>query len=86
MSKGPGKVMRAISVTLEMSPLKQFTIENLADFAYPNAPYTEEKHKVAVCAAVRRPVELGIAEIVADSEKYVGKGGWHLKAGSWSWS
>jgi hypothetical protein len=51
MSKGPGRVMRAIIEATEAEPTRRFTIEELAALAYPGAEIVH-KHMVEVRAAV----------------------------------
>src|SRR5215469_10407302 len=59
MSKGPGRVERAISALFDAEPDSAFTTEELCERIYPGAAI-EKKHRVAVIRAaknlmVRRP-------------------------------
>jgi hypothetical protein len=54
MSKGPGRVMRAVCDTIDARPECRFAIVELAEFVYPDAPVIERKHLVAVRAAVKK--------------------------------
>ncbi len=51
MSKGPGRIMRAIIEATEVEPKRRFTIAELAALAYPGAEIAH-KHMVQVRAAV----------------------------------
>jgi hypothetical protein len=51
MSKGPGRVMRAVADAIEAVPV--LTIVELCRAAYPAASRIEKKHRVAVIRAVR---------------------------------
>jgi len=76
MSKGPGCVMRIIRETIEAHPDRRFTIVELAEFAYPNAPSIERKHLVAVRAAVKKLPDR--VEIEKEGTRYFRRG-WQLK-------
>jgi hypothetical protein len=52
MSKGPGRVERAIAGVFEAEPDNAFTIEDLCDRVYPREP-VEKKHRVAVLRAAK---------------------------------
>ena len=53
MSKGPGRVMRAIADAFEAQPHRRFTTEELAACAYPGEPI-EKRHTDAVTRAVAK--------------------------------
>jgi hypothetical protein len=53
MSKGPGRVSRAIEATLEAEPDNAFTIEDLCDRVYRGINRTEKKHRVSVLRAAK---------------------------------
>lgn len=48
MSRGPGRVERAIETTFEANPSRIFSVETLATIAYPGVNRVERKHRVAV--------------------------------------
>jgi hypothetical protein len=52
MSKGPGRVERAIAGVFEAEPDNAFTVEDLCDRAYPGE-LVEKKHRVAVLRAAK---------------------------------
>jgi hypothetical protein len=54
MSKGPGRVQRAILGLIEAEPDGAWTIADLCRDAYPGANQIERKHRVAVLSALRR--------------------------------
>jgi hypothetical protein len=51
MSKGPGRVSRAIEAALEAEPDNAFTVEDLCDRVYRGINRVEKKHRVAVLRA-----------------------------------
>jgi hypothetical protein len=53
MSKGPGRVSRAIEAAIEADPDNAFTIEDLCDRVYPGVNRVEKKHRVAVLRAAK---------------------------------
>lgn len=53
MSRGPGKIERAVAAALEGNPSGTFTVEELGLLAYPGVNQIEKKHRVAVMRAVR---------------------------------
>ncbi len=60
MSKGPGRIERAIDAILDAEPESAFTVEKLCERVYPDTNGVEKKHRVAVIRAaknllVRRP-------------------------------
>jgi hypothetical protein len=54
MSKGAGRVERAIAGVFEAEPDNAFTVEDLCDRAYPGE-LVEKKHRVAVLRAAKNP-------------------------------
>jgi hypothetical protein len=62
MSRGPGRVERAIEQTFTDNPSAAFTVEELAAAAYPGLNRVEKKHRVAVLRA---------------ADKVAGRLGWH---------
>jgi hypothetical protein len=53
MSKGPGRVSRAIEAALEAEPDNAFTVEDLCDRVYRGINRVEKKHRVAVLRAAK---------------------------------
>lgn len=52
MSRGPGKIERAISDLLEANPAGTFILPELVAAAYPDLEYYEKKHSVSIWRAV----------------------------------
>lgn len=53
MSRGPGRVERAIQAASDAEPDKAFTVEDLCLRTYPGLNRIEKKHRVAVIRAMR---------------------------------
>ena len=53
MSRGPGKVQRAIEATFAATPDAIFLVEELVAIAYPVVDQIERKHRSAVVRAVK---------------------------------
>jgi hypothetical protein len=53
MSKGPGRIQRAILAEIEANPDGAFLIEELAALVYSGINRVEDKHRVAVARALR---------------------------------
>jgi hypothetical protein len=51
MSRGPGKVERAIAAALDAEPDNAFTVEDLCDRVYLGVNRIEKKHRVAILRA-----------------------------------
>lgn len=64
MSRGPGRIERAILKAFEREQDNAFTVEDLCDRVYAGVNRTEKKHRVAVIRAVRsllgKRTELGM--------------------------
>jgi hypothetical protein len=56
MSKGPGRIERAITAAIEAEPDNAFTVEDLCDRAFPGANRIEKKHRVSVLRAMKKLV------------------------------
>ncbi len=54
MSKGPGRVERAIEAAFEAEPDRAFTTEELVFQVYPGLNRCEKKHRVALLRAMKR--------------------------------
>lgn len=54
MSRGPGRIERAVGAAFEANPSRTFTVAELAAVAYPDAPAIEKRHRVAVIRAADR--------------------------------
>lgn len=52
MSRGPGKIERALGDLLVANPAGTFMLEDLAAVAYPGLEYIEKKHRVSIWRAV----------------------------------
>jgi hypothetical protein len=53
MSKGPGRVSRAIEAVLKAEPDNAFTVEDLSDRIYRGINRIEKKHRVSVLRAAK---------------------------------
>jgi len=53
MSKGPGRVSRAVETALEAEPDSAFTVEDLCDRVYRGINQVEKKHRVSVLRAAK---------------------------------
>jgi hypothetical protein len=51
MSRGPGRVQRAIEAAFRASPQAAFAVEELAALAYPGTGQIAKRHRVAVLRA-----------------------------------
>jgi hypothetical protein len=51
MSRGPGRIERAIEETFTANPSETFTVDELVATAYPGTDEIEKKHRVAVIRA-----------------------------------
>src|SRR6516225_6738775 len=51
MSRGPGRIQRAIEAVFSNSPTETFTVEELAVIVYPGINRVEKKHRVAILRA-----------------------------------
>jgi hypothetical protein len=57
MSRGPGKIQRAIKAIIEAEPDRAFLLSELCERVYPGINRVEKKHRVAVArAAARMPL------------------------------
>ena len=80
MSRGPGRVQRAVRAALEAEPHRLFTVEELAGIAFPGERI-EAKHRVSVLRALSRlPIDF---HSYASSNRYLeghrsGRG-WHRR-------
>jgi hypothetical protein len=83
MSRGPGKVERAIESAFRGDPTRTYTIEELVQIAYPAARVIERKHLViARLAAQRAALRCHWISILAYRTREFrgwqeGKGGWN---------
>lgn len=59
MSRGPGKLQRAILTMMDREPGGAWTVEDLCERVYLGVDQIEKKHRVAVLRAVRSIVEAG---------------------------
>jgi hypothetical protein len=56
MSRGPGRIERAIRALLDAHPDEAFTTDDLAAHCYPDADVIEHKHRVAVVRAANKVI------------------------------
>src|SRR4051812_5760539 len=57
MSKGPGRLERAILAAVEAEPHSAFTVADLCDRVYRGINRIEKKHRVAVARAMKNAVK-----------------------------
>ena len=57
MSRGPGRIERAIAAILDGEPNNAFTTEDLCERVYPGVNRVEKKHRVAVLRAANKLVK-----------------------------
>lgn len=57
MSRGPGRVERAIKAAFDAEPNRVFTTEYLCAHVYPGATKIEKKHRVSLIRAAKRVVQ-----------------------------
>src|SRR5262245_59130288 len=67
MSKGPGRIQRAISAAFEAEPDNAFTTLELCEHAYPDddGPGWKTKHRIAVLRAAKKILQLDHMETKA---------------------
>lgn len=51
MSRGPGRIQRAIEDAFRQNPRATYAVDDLAALAYPGVNHIEKKHRVAVLRA-----------------------------------
>ena len=54
MSKGPGKIERAIEAAFMAAPSATFSVEELGPIAYPGINRVEKRHRVAILRAANK--------------------------------
>jgi hypothetical protein len=57
MSRGPGRIERAIKAAFEAEPTRVFTTEHLCARVYPGVASIEKKHRVSLIRAAKRVVQ-----------------------------
>lgn len=57
MSRGPGRVERAIKAAFEAEPTRVFTTEYLCAHVYAGATKIEKKHRVSLIRAAKRVLQ-----------------------------
>lgn len=57
MSRGPGRVERAIKAAFDAEPTRIFTTEYLCTHVYTDAARIEKKHRVSLIRAAKRVVQ-----------------------------
>ena len=54
MSRGPGRIERAIRALFDASPDRAFLTADLCEHCFPNVRRIERKHEVSTLRAVRK--------------------------------
>jgi hypothetical protein len=68
MSKGPGKIQRAVEALFIAQPDTAFTVEDLATASFPGINHIEKKHRVSVLrAAAKASVRTGWSHMTAEA-------------------
>jgi hypothetical protein len=57
MSRGPGRIERAIKAAFDAEPTRIFTTEHLCSRVYAGAPMIEKKHRVSLIRAAKRVLQ-----------------------------
>ena len=57
MSRGPGRIERAIKAAFEAEPTRVFTTEYLCTHVYTGATKIEKKHRVSLIRAAKRVLQ-----------------------------
>ena len=57
VSRGPGRIQRAIESTFRQNPSSTYSVDELAAVAYPGINQVEKKHRVAVLRAAAAAAE-----------------------------
>ena len=57
MSRGPGRIERAIKAAFDAEPTRVFTTEHLCTRVYPGVASIEKKHRVSLIRAAKRVVQ-----------------------------
>ena len=57
MSRGPGRIERAIEAAFTAEPSRAFPVETLALVAFPGVNRLEKKHRIAVLRAAHKVAE-----------------------------
>ena len=57
MSRGPGRIERAITTAFGAEPKRVFTTEDLCRYVYRHLPRIEKKHRVSLLRAAKRVLE-----------------------------
>jgi hypothetical protein len=79
MSRGPGKIERAIAAAFEAAPYRSFTIRELERLAYPGSPHTFS-HYVIVARVAKQVAEragwVAISDWIHGGLAYVRAAAW----------
>ncbi len=78
MSKGPGRVQRAIINTLEQSPTWRFTVSEMASRVYPGQPIGKPQRDAVHRALTKLAPTLGLSKCRVGT---LGSLGWHHRWG-----
>src|SRR5215472_10864113 len=57
MSRGPGRIERAIKAAFDAEPARMFTTEYLCTHVYAGATKIEKKHRVSLIRAAKRVLQ-----------------------------
>ena len=57
MSRGPGRIERAIKAAFDAEPTRVFTTEHLCARVYPGVDAIEKKHRVSLIRAAKRVIQ-----------------------------
>lgn len=57
MSRGPGRVERAIALAFKAEPMRVFTTEDLCRQVYKHLPEIKKKHRVSLIRAARKVLQ-----------------------------
>ncbi|MCO6386222.1 hypothetical protein [Aliihoeflea sp. 40Bstr573] len=68
MSRGPGRIERAIAAAFDAKPDEAFTTEDLIDVVYVGANRVEKKHRVSLIRAARKVCAASESWTVSRSE------------------
>jgi hypothetical protein len=63
MSRGPGRIERAIMAVVAAEPDNAFTVADLCDRVYPGVNRIEKKHRVAVARAMKNAADRSAGEL-----------------------
>lgn len=86
MSRGPGRIERAIRELFDAHPDEAFVTDELVEHCYPDARPIEQKHRVAVLRAVRNVLKHDPDWRMVPSESHGGTMTFFNRASARSWA